>query len=320
MMEGNATEAINKALAEPKKHTLFADLFLRMFREKPLGTIGFFIVAILLLVGIFANFIAPYPMAQVNLADKLLPPSTSHLLGTDALGEDELSNLIYGARYSLVIGLSATFLNIIIAVLVGGVSALLGKKFDLVMQRFVDAWLSIPTMLVLLIMMSIMGQGMWQIIIAIGIPMGIGGSRMIRSAVIAIKENTYVEAARAIGCSTAMIFRKHILPNIMPVIIVDFSVVLGAAILMEASLSFLGFGVPPGTPSWGSMLSQQGREYMEMMPSLALWPGFVLAIAVYGANMFGDAVRDLLDPRLKGGLGRYGRSTKRIKVRVHARS
>lgn len=315
----DATETLNGTLAEPKRRPLLIDLFVRMLKEKPLGTIGFFIILILLLAGIFANFVAPYPMSQVNLMDKLLPVSSHHLLGTDALGEDEFSNIIYGARYSLIIGLSATLLNTIISILIGGLSALLGKKVDLVIQRFVDAWLAIPTLLVLLTVVSILGQGMWQTIVAIGIPMGIGGSRMVRSAVFTIKENTYVDAARAVGCSTTTIFRRHILPNIMPVVIIGFSVTLGVSILMEASLSFLGFGVPPGIPSWGSMLSQQGREYMEMAPGLAFWPGFVLTIAVYGANMFGDAVRDLLDPRLKGGLGRYGRSTKKLKIRVRAR-
>jgi peptide/nickel transport system permease protein len=311
-----ATATLGETIAEPKRHYFLVDLSLRMLREKPLGIIGFVILFGLLMVGIFANFLAPYPMAKVNLMDKLLPPSSTHILGTDAIGQDELSNLIYGARSSLVIGLSATVLNTIIAVIIGGSSALISGKFDLVIQRFVDAWLSIPTMLVLLTMMSILGRGMFQMVIAIGIPMGIGGSRMIRSAVIAIRSNTYIEASRAVGCSTMTIFRRHILPNIMPVIIIGFSVTLGVAILMEASLSFLGFGVPPDVPSWGGMLSQQGRTYMEMAPGLAFWPGFILTIAVYGANMFGDAIRDLLDPRLRSGVGRYGGPRKKVKIRT----
>jgi peptide/nickel transport system permease protein len=315
-MEVEANTTPSEVIAEPKRHSFLVDLFLRTLKEKPLGTLGFVILFGLLVVGIFASYIAPYPMAQVNLMDKLLPPSSTHLLGTDALGQDELSNLIYGARVSLIIGLSATFLNMIIGIIIGGTSALIGGKFDLVVQRFVDAWLSIPTMLVLLTMMSILGRGMWQMVIAIGIPMGIGGSRMIRSAVIAIRENAYIDASRAIGCSTTTMFRRHILPNIMPVIIIGFSVTLGVAILMEASLSFLGFGVPPDVPSWGSMLSQQGRTYMEMAPMLAFWPGFMLTIAVYGANMFGDAIRDLLDPRLRGGAGRYGGPRKKLKIRT----
>jgi peptide/nickel transport system permease protein len=146
--------------------------------------------------------------------------------------------------------------------------------------------------------------------------MGIGGSRMIRSAVFAIRENTYVEAGRAIGGSTWSLLMRHILPNIMPVIIIGFSMMIGMVILMEASLSFLGFGVPPGVPSWGSMLSQEGRQFMEISPMLAVWPGLALSLVVYGTNMFGDALRDLLDPRLKGGLGSYGGPRKKVKIKT----
>jgi peptide/nickel transport system permease protein len=165
-------------------------------------------------------------------------------------------------------------------------------------------------------MVFIMGKGTWQIIVAIGLPLGIGSSRIIRSAVFAIRENTYVEAGRAIGCSTWWLLRRHILPNIMPIIIISFSMMVGQAILMEASLSFLGFGVPVGVPSWGSMLSYEGREFMEIAPALAIWPGLALTLVVWGVNMFGDALRDLLDPRLRGGLGSYGGPRKKVKVRT----
>jgi peptide/nickel transport system permease protein len=216
----------------------------------------------------------------------------------------------------VIIGLSATVLTTVVSIIIGALSAQIGGMFDLVMQRFVDAFLCIPVFLILLIMVSIMGKGMWQIIVAIGLPMGIGGSRMIRSAVLGIRENTYIDAGRAIGCSTFTMLRRHILPNIMPVIIIGFSMMVGGAILMEASLSFLGFGVPPGVPSWGSMLSQEGRIYMEIAPPLALWPGLALTLVVFGTNMFGDALRDLLDPRLKGGLGRYGGPRKKVKIKT----
>jgi peptide/nickel transport system permease protein len=244
----------------------------------------------------------------------MAPPSAQHWLGTDNLGRDELSNIIYGARVSVVIGLSATLLITVVSVVIGASSALIGGRFDLLVQRFVDAWLCIPGMLVLLIMVTILGKGTWQIVVAIGLPAGIGGSRMIRSAVFAIKENAYVDAARAVGSSTWSILTRHIIPNIMPVIIIGFSMMIGGAILMEASLSFLGFGVPPGVPSWGSMLSQEGRSYMEMAPMLALWPGLALTLVVWGTNMLGDALRDLLDPRLKGGLGRYGGPKGKLKI------
>jgi peptide/nickel transport system permease protein len=292
------------------------DIVIRLFKEKPLGTVGLFIVLILLIVGIFADVLAPYEMNKIDLINSLQGPSAAHLLGTDNLGRDVLSNIIYGARISVIIGLSATSLTTVVSVIIGALSAFIGGKFDLFMQRFVDAWLCIPGLLILLIMMSIMGKGMWQMITAISVPMGIGGSRMIRSAVIAIKENTYVEAGRAIGSTTGRMINKHILPNIMPIIIIGFSMQIGGVILMEAGLSFLGFGVPPGVPSWGSMLSQEGRAYMEIAPALAIWPGLALSLVVYGTNMFGDALRDLQDPKLKGGLGSYGGPRKKLKIKV----
>lgn len=314
-MTVEATGTLDEKMAEPKRHSFFADLFLRLVREKPLGTVGLVIVLALLLTGIFADYLAPYPMGKISW-DVLQGPSSQHLLGTDNLGRDVLSQIIYGARVSVIIGLSATALTTVVSIIIGALSAQIGGKFDLVMQRFVDAFMCVPGFLILLIMVSIMGKGIWQIIVAIGLPMGIGGSRMIRSAVLGIRENTYIDAGRAIGSNTFSMLRRHILPNTMPVIIIGFSMMVGGAILMEASLSFLGFGVPPGVPSWGSMLSQEGRLYMEIEPMLAIWPGFVLTLVVWGTNMFGDALRDLLDPRLKGGLGRYGGPRKKVKIKT----
>ena len=181
-MSDDAANTLEPVIAEPKRHSFFADLFIRMFKEKPLGTVGLVIVAILLLTGIFADLLAPYPMNKTNLIDRLLPPSGEHLLGTDQLGRDELSNIIYGARVSVIIGLSASVLMTLVSMIIGSLSALIGGKFDLLVQRFVDAWLCIPGMLILLIMMSIIGTGIWQIIFAIGLPMGIGGSRVVRGA------------------------------------------------------------------------------------------------------------------------------------------
>ncbi len=315
-MVGDASSIYNEAIAEPKRHSFLVDLLIRLWKEKPLGTIGLVIVLVLLLAGIFADFLAPYDIGDIDLQNMLAPPSSQHLLGTDNLGRDELSNIIYGARVSVIIGLSATTLTTVVSIIIGALSALIGGKFDLLMQRFVDAWLCIPGMLILLIMVSIMGKGMWQIIVAIGLPMGIGGSRMIRGAALAIKENTYIDAGRAIGSSTWGLLTRHILPNIMPVIIIGFSMMIGGVILMEAGLSFLGFGVPPGVPSWGRMLSVEGKMYMQTAPMLSVWPGLALSLVVYGTNMFGDAMRDLLDPRLKGGLGSYGGPRKKVKIRT----
>jgi peptide/nickel transport system permease protein len=315
-MAGDASTTYNEAIAEPKRHSFLVDLLIRLWREKPLGTIGLVIVLILLFTGIFADWLAPYRLGQIDLRSILTGPSAAHWLGTDNLGRDELSNIIYGARVSVIIGLSATTLTMLISVIIGALSALIGGKFDLLMQRFVDAWMSIPGMLILLIMMSILGRGTWQVIVVIAVPGGIGGSRMIRSAVFTIRENTYIEAGRAVGSSTWALLIRHILPNIMPVIIIGFSMMIGGVILMEAGLSFLGFGVPPGVPSWGRMLSVEGKMYMQTAPMLSVWPGLALSLVVYGTNMFGDAMRDLLDPRLKGGLGSYGGPRKKVKIRT----
>ena len=309
------TPAAAGAATKKKPRSFLIDLIIRLFKEKPLGAFGLIIIVVLLICGIFADLswgsstwvrgIAPYPMGHIDLENMLSPPSVQHPLGTDNLGRDELSNLIYGARVSVIIGLGATSLMTIISILIGAISGLIGGKLDLIVQRFVDAWQSIPGILILLIVMSLLGMGLWQLIVGIGIPMGIGYSRMIRGAVIGVKENIYVDAARSVGCSTGRLLVKHVMPNIMPVVIIGFSMFIGGVILMEAGLSFLGFGVPPGIPSWGSMLSRQGRKFMEIQPMLAIWPGLALSLIVYAANMFGDAVRDLLDPKLRGGLGSY---------------
>ena len=278
----------------------------RLFREHPLGTIGAAIILVLILVSIFADALAPFRFGEMNLDDRLAAPSSLHPLGTDQLGRDFLSRLIHGARLSLFVGLAATTLHVVVAALIGGTAGFLGGRFDLVVQRFVDAWMSMPGLLVLLTIMSLTGRGLLQIILVLGISSGISNSRVVRSAVIAIKENDYFQAARAVGSPAAQILRRHVLPNVMPPIIIIFSITIGATIVAEASLSFLGFGLPPDVPSWGGMLSREGRQYMTIAPRLAIWPGLCLTVVVYGINMFGDALRDLLDPRLRGGSGRYG--------------
>ena len=278
-------------------------------------------VVILLLIGLslFADALAPYPYKEIHLRDRMQEASTQYLLGTDHIGRDLLSRLIHGARISLGVGLAATLLNVLIALLVGGTSGFLGGKVDLAVQRFVDAWIAFPGLLLLLTIMSIVGQGLLQIIMVLGIAGGVEGSRVVRGAVIAIKENDYFLAAKALGSPLPTTLRRHVLPNIMPPLIIIFSINIGAVIMSEASLSFLGFGLPPKIPSWGGMLSREGREYMEMAPWLALWPGLCLTMVVFSLNMFGDAMRDLLDPRLRGGEGSYGAAKRKRKRGLLAR-
>ena len=298
-------------IREPKRRGRFADFWIRLFKEKPLGTACGVIISLLILVALFADALAPYSFREMHLMDRLTGPSSQYLLGTDQMGRDLFSRLIFGARISIFVGLAATVLNVVVAVLIGGISGFIGGKLDLAVQRFVDAWMAFPGLLLLLTVMSIVGRGLFQIIVVLGIAGGIGGSRVIRSAVIAIKENDYFLAARAVGTPTSRILNRHVLPNIMAPVIIIFSINIGGVIMSLAALGFLGYGLPPTIPDWGSMLSREGRRYMEQAPWLALWPGLCLTIVVYSFNMFGDAIRDLLDPRLRGGEGRYGAKGKR---------
>ena len=291
---------IPSTVSGPKSRSRLAVFFVRLVGEKPLGTISGIVILILILVAIFADVLAPYGYGERHLPDRLTGPSAQYLLGTDHLGRDLLSRLIVGARISLTVGLAVTALNVLVAVLVGGASGFLGGKLDLAVQRFVDAWMAFPGLLLLLTIMSIAGQGVLQIIVVLGIAGGIGASRVVRGAVIGIKENDYFLAARAIGSPGAATLVRHVLPNIMAPVIIIFTITIGGVIITEASLSFLGFGLPIEVPSWGAMLSREGRQYMEVAPHLALFPGLCLTITVYCLNMLGDAMRDLLDPRLRG--------------------
>ena len=230
-----------------------------------------------------------------------------------------MSRLIYGTRLSLIIGLTATTLNVVVAVLIGGISRFLGGKLDLTAQRFVDAWMAFPGLLILLTIMSLVGRGLPQIIVVLGIAGGITASRIVRSSVIGVKENDYFLAARAVGTPTTQILLRHVLPNIMAPLIIIFSINIGGVIISAAALSFLGYGLPAEIPEWGGMLSREGRRFMEQAPWLAFWPGLFLTIVVYSLNMFGDAMRDLLDPRLRGGEGSYGTAKRKRKRGLLAR-
>jgi peptide/nickel transport system permease protein len=279
----------------------FLELWVRLIREKPLGLLGAFIVCALLGVAIFADVLAPYGYAQTNLLHRFRTSSAEHWLGTDQLGRDLLSRIIYGTRVSLTVSLGATALGIVLGTLVGVTSAFFGGRYDLGVQRVVDAWESIPNLLLLLTIISLVGPSLFNVLAVLGLSFGIQNSRIIRGAALSVKENAYIEAAQAFGGSSRRIMLSHMLPNVAAIIIVVATIGLGNLILVEAALSFLGFGVPPPHPTWGGMLSLQGLSYMYQAPWLAIWPGVVLSVAVFGFNMFGDALRDLLDPRLRGG-------------------
>jgi peptide/nickel transport system permease protein len=272
-----------------------------MVREKPLGLIGAFIVCALLGVALFADVLAPYGYAQTSLLQRFRGSSLEHWLGTDQLGRDLLSRIIYGTRVSLTVSLGAAGLGVLLATSIGVTSAFFGGRYDLCVQRFVDAWEAFPGLLLLLTIMSLLGPGLFNVTAVLGFSFGIQNSRIIRGAALSVKENAYIEAAQAFGSSNLRIMLLHMLPNVAAIVIVVATIGLGNLILTEASLSFLGFGVPPPHPTWGGMLSLQGLSYMYQAPWLAIWPGVALSAAVFGFNMFGDALRDLLDPRLRGG-------------------
>ena len=296
-----------------KRRRPAGSFFRRLLKEQPLGAVGGLIVLALVFITIFADQLAPYEFDRGRVQERMQGPSVEHLLGTDHVGRDFLSRLLIGARLSIAVGLTATVMTLIVALLIGGTTGFIGGRVDIYAQRFVDAWMSFPGLLLLLTIMSITGRGVLQIILVLGITGGIPASRVVRGAVIGIKENDYFQAAKALGASKSRIFFRHVLPNIAAPLIVIFSINVGAVIIAEASLSFLGFGLPANIPSWGGMLSREGRQYMELAPRLALWPGLCLTVTVYSLNLFGDAMRDLLDPRLRGAQGSYGAAKKKRK-------
>jgi len=295
-----AVIAESPTLAGRKSRSPFAHFLGRLFREKPLGAIGGVVFVLFLLCGIFADVLAPYGMNQINPINRLKPPSWAFPFGTDNLGRDMLSRCLYGAQLSVIIGFCAAGLATFISVFLGIITGYIGGKVDLIIQRFVDAWQSFPDLIILIVVVSVLGPGMVQIIMTLGLLLGIAGSRIIRSAVVSVRENMYVHAAQSMGASTPWILWHHILPNVLPPIIVLFTTRVGFVILAESGLAFLGLGVPPPAPTWGGMLSGSGRTFMFQGPWLALAPGLCLTVVVYATNMFGDALRDIFDPRLRG--------------------
>lgn len=300
----------DRQVAGAAPRAAFADLLRRLFREKPIGAAGAILVLVFLLIGVFADQLAAYGMRDQDLSRRLLPPSAEWPLGTDQFGRDQLSRVIHGARVSMLVGLGSSVLTIVVAMSIGLLSGYWGGAFDLVVQRFVDAWITFPWLFIVLTVMSILGPGLVQVIIVIGFTSGIGNIRTVRSVVLSVKESMYVQSAQAIGAKTFRVLWRHIAPELVAPMIVLFTVSIGGNIIAESTLSFLGFGIPPPQPSWGGMLSIEGRRYMLQAPWLAFWPGVCLAIVVYGINMFGDALRDLVDPRLRGGAGRFGRQSR----------
>jgi peptide/nickel transport system permease protein len=269
-------------------------------RKKPLGAIGAFFLFTFMIVAIFAPWLATHDPDLNNYRERVKPPSADHWFGTDNFGRDIYSRVIYGARISMYVGILATFIGTSIGALTGLLSGFLGGKVDQIVQRITDVMFTIPGLVLAMAIVTMLGPSLLNVVIAISIPRIPDTNRVIRSAVLSVKESLYVDAAHAIGCANWRIMLQHILPNVTAPYIVIASAGLSGAILVEASLSFLGLGVPPPAPSWGRMLSTEGMRFFETAIWMAIFPGFFISAAVFGANLFGDALRDVLDPKLRG--------------------
>jgi peptide/nickel transport system permease protein len=267
--------------------------------KKPLGFFGAVIVFVMLLVAIFADLLAPFGLNETSLLETLKAPSAEHWFGTDELGRDVYSRVIYGARISMYVGLATIAISMTLASLIGIVSGYYGGLFDLLMQRVVDAWMSIPGLVAVIVIMALLGPGMFNVILALGLSQTFRESRVVRSAAIGIRDQPFIEAIIAAGAPHRRVVWLHVFPNVLPAIIIVASNALGFIILTEAAVSFLGYGIPAPIPSWGGMLSQSGRVSMTNAPWLSIFPGLALSLTVFGFNMLGDALRDLLDPRLR---------------------
>jgi len=271
---------------------------LRFFvRRYPLGAIGAALMALFVFAAVFADVITVYSPLSTNAAISLAPPSAAHWLGADFMGRDVYSRIIYGARISLAVGLGATAFGGSIGVVVGLMSGYLGGWVDLVTQRVIDMLQSLPLLVLALVMAASLGPSLHNTIVAISIPLIPYTARVVRANTLALREMPFVEAAKAVGMSELRIAVRHVLPNTLAPLIVLATAQLGSAILVEASLSFLGLGIPEPHPSWGRMLSESAAEYVRTAPWLVIFPGLAISLVVFGTNLLGDALRDLLDPR-----------------------
>ncbi len=272
----------------------------RFCRKKPLGAAGGILMLLMVLTAVFADFLATSDPIATDAAHTLARPSAQYWLGTDHLGRDIYNRIVHGARVSLIVGLGSTLLGSVLGGIIGLLSGYLGGKTDLLTQRVMDILQGLPLLVLALVMAAALGPSIPNVIVAISVPIIPRAARVIRSSVLSIREMPYIEAARALGVSHLRIAFRHILPNTVGPFIVLMTAQLGSAILVEAALSFLGLGVPEPYPSWGRMLSVSAAEYAQKAPHLVLFPGLAISLAVFGSNLLGDALRDTLDPRLRG--------------------
>ena len=273
----------------------------RFCRSKPLGGFGLVVLLLMVIMAVFAPWIAPYGYEETDILNRLQGSSLTHPMGTDNLGRDLFSRIIYGARVEMLVGLGAVGIAVGVALVIGLVSGYAGGVVDLMLQRLIDIWMAFPGIILLITVISMFQPGLWQVTAGIGFLLAAGASRVVRAATLEASSRMYIEAARTIGANNARILLRHVLPNIFAPVMVVATTLLGIAILLEATLSFLGYGVPPPQPSWGALLGPEARKDMLKAPMLSVWPWIAIFLAVYSFNVLGDSLRDVFHPRLRGG-------------------
>ena len=282
---------------EKRRTGQIQDVFLRLARNKA-AMLGLFILLVMILCAIFAPFVAPYNYAKQDLINSYIPPCLAHPFGTDNLGRDLLSRVIYGTRISLLVGICSVCLATVIGVFLGSIAGFYGGVFDNLLMRLMDIVLAVPSLLLAISIASTLGNGIQNLILAIGLGASPGYARIVRASILSLKDQEYVEAARSEGASDAHIILSHILPNCLAPIIVQMTLGVASAILSTASLSFIGLGIAPPTPEWGSMLST-GRQFIFEAWWIVTFPGVAIMLSIFALNLFGDGLRDALDPKLK---------------------
>ncbi len=294
----NASSDVVLAVDEAPSRSWWAGV--REFtRRRPLGALGAAVVVLMIVVAVFAGVLSPYDPVAVDFGSMLARPSAQHWLGTDAFGRDVMSRLIYGSRTALFVGFGAAFVGATLGAVLGVGSAYFGGRLDLYLQRLMDIFLSFPLIILALAIVAILGNALHNVIMAITIPMIPRCALVIRSSALSIREMPYVDAARAAGFGHGRIILRHMLPNVMAPYLILLTAFLGQAILLESSLSFLGLGVQEPTAAWGLMLRGAAVEFAETAPWMAIFPGLAISLAVFAFNLFGDSLRDALDPKLR---------------------
>lgn len=289
---------VDTAELEPPQASLPAKVW-QLCKRQPLGAAGALVVIGMVLMSIFANLISPYDPEAAAFQHMLEAPNADFWLGTDQFGRDILTRIIYGARTALFVGFTAAFVGATGGLVLGVASAYFGGKFDLFFQRIMDVFMAFPLIIMALAVVATLGTGTQNVIIAITVPFIPQCARVVRSSALALREIPYVDAARACGFTNSRIILRHMVPNVMAPYLIMLTSFVGQAILLEASLSYLGLGVQEPTPAWGLMLQGGAEEYAESAPWVPIFPGLAITLAVFGFNLFGDALRDLLDPKLR---------------------